>query len=53
MNKFEMIDKFRDELIDEFLEMCHYNDFRKLTLLEISDTIDRIYDECIEEMQEE
>ena len=50
MDKFEVIDMFKDKLMDEFLEMCNYNDFSKLTLLEIGDTVDRIYDECIEEM---
>lgn len=53
MNKFEAIDKFRDELMDEFLDLCNYNDFNKINLLTIGDAVDRIYDKCIEEMQEE
>lgn len=53
MNKFEAIDKFRDELMDEFLDLCNYNDFNKINLLTIGDVVDRIYDKCIEEMQEE
>ena len=51
MDKFEAIDMFRDRLMDEFLEMCNYNDFRKLTLLEIGDAVDRIFEECIEGME--
>lgn len=50
MDKFEAVDKFRDELIDKFLRLCNYNDFSKLNLEEIADTVDKIYDKCIAEM---
>lgn len=35
--------EFRNELMDMFLSLCNYNDFNKLTLLTISETIDKIY----------
>lgn len=53
MDKFEAIDMFKDKLMDEFMSLCNYNDFDKINLLTIGDVVDRIYDECIEEMQEE
>ena len=53
MDKFEAIDKFRDELMDKFMSLCNYNDFNKINLLLIGETIDDIYDKCIEDMVEE
>lgn len=53
MDKFEAVDIFRDKLMDEFISLCNYNDFGKINLLTIGDTVDRIYDKCIEKMQEE
>ena len=41
------IDKFRDELMDKFLRLCNYNDFSKLNLEKIADTINEIYDKCV------
>ena len=51
MDKFEAIDMFKDRVMDEFISLCNYNDFDKINLLTIGDTVDRIYDECIEEIQ--
>lgn len=34
---------FRNELADKFLSLCNYNDYNKLTLLTIYETIDKIY----------
>lgn len=34
--------------MDEFLSLCDYNDFNKLNLLKISETIDDIYDKTVE-----
>ena len=50
MDKFEAVDKFKDELMKEFLILCDYNDFKKIKLLTIGDTVDRIYDMCIADM---
>lgn len=53
MEKFKVVDKFRDELMDKFMSLCNYNDFNKLNLLTISETVDRIYDKCIADIIEE
>lgn len=50
MNKFEAVDKFRDELMDNFLSLCNYNDYNKVNLLVIGETVERVYDKCIDEM---
>jgi hypothetical protein len=39
-----LIDEFKKELMKEFIERCHGNDYNKLTLLRIGETIDRIYE---------
>lgn len=49
----EVIDNFRDALMDEFLRLCNYNDFSKLTLEKIADTINEIYDKCVDDMRKE
>ena len=53
MNKFEAVYKFRDELMDEFLSLCNYNDYNKINLLTIGETVDRIYEKCIDDMVKE
>ena len=53
MDKFKAVDKFRDELMDKFLRLCNYNDFSKLNLEKIADTINEIYDKCIDDMGKE
>lgn len=50
MNKFEAVDKFQNELMDEFLKLCNYNDFNRISLLTIGETVDRIYEKCINDM---
>ena len=50
MDKFEAVDKFQDELMDEFLKLCNYNDYGKINLLTIGETVDRVYDKCIADM---
>ena len=50
MDKFEVVDKFRDTLMDRFLQLCDYNDYNELTLLIIGDVVNDAYNECIEEM---
>lgn len=50
MNKFEAVDKFRDELMDKFLSLCNYNDYSKINLLTIGETVDRVYEKCIDDM---
>lgn len=53
MNKFEAVDKFRNLIINKFIELCNYNDYGKINLLTIGETVDRIYDRCIEDMVKE
>lgn len=53
MDKFKAVDKFRDELMDKFMSLCNYNDYNKINLLLIGDTINDIYDKCIADMVEE
>ena len=50
MDKFKAVNKFRDELMDEFMSLCNYNDYGKINLLIIGETVDRIYDKCIDDM---
>jgi hypothetical protein len=38
------LDDFRNELMDKFLSLCNYNDYNKITLLRIGETVDEIYD---------
>lgn len=48
--KFKVIDKFRDTLADEYLRLCNYNDFNKLNLERIVDTLNEVYDNLVNEM---
>ena len=51
MNEFEAVDKFRNLLMNEFIELCNYNDYGEISLLLIGNTVDRIYDRCIDDMR--
>lgn len=44
---FKALDTFKDELAGRFIDLCNGNDFNKLTLEKIYDTIDEIYSEHI------
>ena len=46
-NEQRLIDEFKNEIKNEFIELCCGNDFEELTLLEIGETIDRIYEKYI------
>ena len=48
---FEAIDNFRDSIMDVFIDMCRGNDYNKLTLLQIGDAIESIYDKQIAELK--
>lgn len=41
--KQKLIDDFREKLVGVFLRKCNYNDFSKLCLITIVETIDKIY----------
>ena len=44
----DALSDFKDDLVSEFIELCRGNDYNKLSLLKIGDTIDDIYDKHIE-----
>lgn len=50
LDSLEAVDKFRDELMNKFLRLCNYNDFSKLRLEKIADTINVVYDKCIDDL---
>ena len=47
----EALDKFRDLLVNKFIELCDYNDYGRINLLLIGETIDRIYDRCVDDLK--
>ena len=49
---YDDLEFFRDLLMDEFLRLCDYNDYNKLTLLEIGDVVDECFDKSIETIQD-
>lgn len=51
MNEFEAVDKFRNLLMNEFMELCNYNDYDEISLLLIGNTVDRIYDRFTDDMR--
>lgn len=53
IEKFKVVDKFRDELMDRFLSLCNYNDYNEINLLTIGETVNRIYNKCIADIIEE
>lgn len=40
---YDILTNFRNEIVDEFIRMCGGNDYNRLNLLAIAETIDRIY----------
>lgn len=51
MDKFDAVEKFRFELVEEFFRLCNYNDSNKLNLENIYDTINDICDKCVNDMK--
>jgi hypothetical protein len=47
---YEALDAFWNDLMDTFIAMCEGNDYNKINLLTIGDTINTIYDRHIEEL---
>lgn len=50
MYSLEAVDKFRDELMNKFMKLCNYNDFGELRLEKIADTVNDVYDKCIDDL---
>lgn len=44
-DEFEL---FRNMLMNEFLRLCNYNDYNKLTLLKIGDVVNECFDKSLE-----
>lgn len=44
----DALDGFKSDIVDEFIRLCRGNDYNKLTLLKIDETINQIYDKHIE-----
>jgi hypothetical protein len=49
--RFEAVDMFRNLITNKFIELCNYNDYGKINLLLIGETIDRIYDDVVAKMK--
>ena len=47
----EAVDKFRSELINKFIDLCRGNDYNKINLLLIGETIDQIFDDVVAKMK--
>ena len=50
---YRCLEDFRDNLVSKFTTLCHYNDFNKLNLLKIVDTINNVYDKTVVGISEE
>lgn len=46
----EEIDNFRSDIMSRFIDMCRGNDYNKVNLLQIGDTIDHIFDLYVKKM---
>lgn len=46
----KVLEDFRDKLMDRFLSLCNYNDYDKINLLTIGDTVDNVYDTIVEDL---
>ena len=43
--------EFKSLLINKFIELCNYNDYGKINLLLIGDTIDETFDDVVAKMK--
>ena len=48
---FRALDCFKKAIVDAFLSLCNYNDYNKINLLLICNTIDRIYNDVVSKMR--
>ena len=44
----DALDNFKQDLMDEFIELCYGNDFNKLTLLKIGDVVDKTFEKHLD-----
>ena len=47
----EAVDEFRSALMDKFIDLCRGNDFNKINLLLIGETVDRTFDDMVAKMK--
>ena len=48
VDRYYELELFRNMLISEFIRLCNYNDYNKLTLLKIGDVVDECFEKSIE-----
>lgn len=48
---YDELELFKKFLMDEFLLLCNYNDYNKLTLLKIGDVVNKCFDKSIKTIQ--
>lgn len=49
---YDELELFRDILMEEFLRLCNYNDYNKLSLLKIGDVVNECFDKSIETIKD-
>lgn len=47
----EAVDEFKNDLMDVFIGLCNGNDYDRLNLLKIGDTVARVYNKHIAEIK--
>lgn len=47
----EAVDEFKNDLMDVFIGLCGGNDYNRLNLLKIGDTVARVYNKHITELK--
>ena len=46
----DAIDEFKRDILNHFIDIAHGNDYEKISLLQIGDVIDSLYEEHIEKI---
>lgn len=45
------VDMYKTLITNKFIELCNYNDYGKINLLLIGETLDKIFDDMVEKME--
>lgn len=51
-NKVAILENFCNELMDVFMQKCNYNDFNELSLVKISEIVDKVGSKHVDELME-
>ena len=51
-SKVVILENFRNELMDVFMEKCNYNDFNELSLVKIHEIVDKVGSKHIDKLIE-